>query len=139
MPNHFHLLVKQLNDRSISGFINSICTRYSMYFNKKYDRVGSLFQGPFRAVLVNNDEYLLHLSRYIHRNPLELNKNLESAYSSYKCYIGKQKIPWLKPDFILSYFNKKLNPEFKKVQNYQDFVEKLKMDSQDILGKLTLD
>jgi len=72
MPNHFHFLVKQKEENIIDRFMNSFCTRYSMYFNKKYKRIGTLFQGVYKAVLVDSDEQLHHLSRYIHRNPLPL-------------------------------------------------------------------
>lgn len=72
MPNHFHLLIKQLMIDSIDRFISSIGTRYTMYFNRKYKRVGSLYQGVYKAVLVSTDEQLLQLSRYIHRQALNL-------------------------------------------------------------------
>lgn len=70
MPNHFHLLVQQKTDQGISGFIGNACNSYTKYINTKHRRVGTLFQGPFKAVRVESDEQLLHLSRYIHLNPL---------------------------------------------------------------------
>ena len=75
MPNHFHFIVKQTAPDSIDRFINSLNTRYVMYFNKKYDRVGPLFQGVYKAVVVETDEQLLYLSGYIHRNPLGSGSN----------------------------------------------------------------
>lgn len=138
MPNHFHLLVKQKSKKSIEKFTRSIITRYSMYFNKKYERVGSLFQGPYKAILITEDAYLLHLSRYIHLNPSEFNDNLINAYSSYTEYLGLRKTKWVKPKFVLDYFNKKLAPEFKKFNSYKDFVEKGKNDLAENLGRLTL-
>ena len=139
MPNHFHLLIKQLDQKSIEGFMRSLATRYSMYFNKKYNRVGKLFQGRYKAVLITDDSYLLHLSRYIHLNPLECTDNLVGAYSSYADYLGLRKTKWIKPKIILNYFNYKLAPEFKKFNSYKGFVEKYKVDSADILGRLTLE
>ena len=68
MPNHYHLLVKQNSD-VLAHFMNSLGTRYAMYFNRKYKRVGHLFQGTYKAVLVESKEQLLHLTRYIHSNP----------------------------------------------------------------------
>src|SRR3989344_5405375 len=65
MPNHFHMLVKQRSADAIDAFMSSLNTRYSMYFNRKYDRVGSLYQGVYKAVLIETDEQLLHLTRYI--------------------------------------------------------------------------
>lgn len=139
MPNHFHLLVKQVENYSLESFMTSVITRYSMYFNKKYDRVGSLFQGPYKAVIILEDNYLLHLSRYIHLNPSEYTNNLTEAYSSYAEYLGLRKTKWLKSDFILNYFNKEVVPEFKRTNNYKGFVEKDKKDPGDILGNLTLE
>lgn len=74
MPNHFHLLLKQISIDGMTKLLRRILTTYSMYFNKRYKRVGHLFQGPYKAVLVQNDSYLLHLSRYIHLNPSELTR-----------------------------------------------------------------
>lgn len=139
MPNHFHLLLYQTSKKDMQEFIRSLCTRYSIYFNKKYNRVGGLFQGPYKAVLINDDSYLLHLSRYIHLNPLEHTDNLVEAYSSYADYLGIRKTAWVKPDFILNYFNQKLAPEFKKFNSYKDFVEKNKKDPEEELGKLILE
>ena len=69
MPNHFHLLVRQNTNIPISMLVNKSCSSYSKYFNKKYDHVGHLFQDQFKAIHIDNDEYLLWLSAYIHQNP----------------------------------------------------------------------
>lgn len=69
MENHFHLLVYQVNQGALSGFMKSLMTSYSAYFNRKYKRTGSLFESRFKASLINEDTYLLHISRYIHLNP----------------------------------------------------------------------
>ena len=130
MPNHFHLIIKQKKRESMEAFMRSISTRYSMYFNKSNDRVGPLFQGVYKAVLIENDSYLLHLSRYIHLNPQENFKNLIDAYSSYANYIGTKKTSWVHPKPVLDFFDSPVNPEFKKVNSYnanskyKDFVEK---------------
>jgi putative transposase len=139
MPNHWHMLIKQLSQKPISEFVRSLMTRYSMYFNKKYDRVGALFQGKYKAVLVNDEPYLLHLSRYIHLNPLEISESLESAYSSYSDYLKSRHTQWLKPDIILDQFNNKVGIEFKKINNYRDFVEKYKQEDKLVLGNLSID
>jgi putative transposase len=139
MPNHFHLLLKQNDHDSLKSFMMSLITRYSMYFNKKYNRVGSLFQGIYRAVLITNENYLLHLSRYIHLNPSESTNDLTSAYSSYGDYLGLRHTTWIKSDFILSQFNNKVGIEFKKINNYKDFVEKYKQEDKLILGNLSID
>ncbi|KKU88665.1 hypothetical protein A3A64_02445 [Candidatus Gottesmanbacteria bacterium RIFCSPLOWO2_01_FULL_48_11] len=70
MPNHFHLLLVQKDESAITKFMLSLCTSYSKYFNIKHELVGRLFQARFRAKIVETDEYLLHLSRYIHLNSI---------------------------------------------------------------------
>ena len=85
MPNHFHILVRQKETNGITSFIQSLCTRYTMYFNKKYNRVGPLFQSVYKAVLVQTEEQFLHLSRYIHHQAIA------SQPSSYPEYLGKRK------------------------------------------------
>jgi putative transposase len=72
MPNHFHLVLEQLEDGGITKFMRKLGTGYTMYFNKKYERSGVLFQGKFKAIRIEREEYLLHLCRYIHLNPLRL-------------------------------------------------------------------
>lgn len=139
MPNHFHLMIKQNNVLAMKSFMNSLTTRYTMYFNKKYDRVGSLFQGVYRAVLIRDESYLLHLSRYIHLNPSELTNDLTSSFSSYSSYLGLRKTPWLKPDVVLDQFNNRVSEEFKKINNYKEFVEKYKQEDRLILGNLAID
>ncbi|MCX6791992.1 MAG: transposase, partial [Candidatus Gottesmanbacteria bacterium] len=70
MPNHFHMVVWQKHGPGIDEFMNSLWTRYTMYFNRKYRRVGTLFQSVYKAVAVTTDAQLLHLTRYIHQNPI---------------------------------------------------------------------
>lgn len=70
MPNHFHFMVKQLKDNGISIFMSQLSNSYTKYFNTKYKRVGALLQGAFKSVLVESEEQLIHLSRYIHLNPV---------------------------------------------------------------------
>ena len=72
MPNHFHLLIREKRNGGISEFMKKISTGYSMYFNKRYERTGRLFEGTFKSVHANNDEYLKYLFAYIHLNPIKL-------------------------------------------------------------------
>jgi putative transposase len=139
MPNHFHLLLKQSSKDSMESFMRSVITRYSMYFNKRYSRVGKLFQGHYKACLIKNDNYLLHLSRYIHTNPLENYSDLTKAYSSYSQYIGLTKSNWLKPELILSFFDRADKSFFRGTNTYNNFVEKSEIDSESMLGKLILE
>jgi len=118
----------------MEAFMRSIATRYSMYSNKAYGRVGTLFQGIYKAVLIENENYLLHLSRYIHLNP--------STYSSYADYIGMKNTQWLNPHPVLDFFTQPINPELKKVHCYKDFVEKYRNDNihqENFLDNLTLE
>ncbi len=120
MPNHFHLLVHERQEKGISRYMQRVLNAYAKYFNIKYKKTGHLFQGPYRAVRVKNNEQLLHLSAYIHRNCRELHKwkNHEDLYpwSSYRDYIFKNR--WgklLKMDIILDQFS---NPG-----KYKNFVD----------------
>lgn len=72
MPNHFHLLLKEKKDGNISLFMQKLITAYTMYFNKKYERTGSLFESRFRAQYIGKDKYLKYIFSYIHLNPLKL-------------------------------------------------------------------
>ena len=72
MQNHFHILVKEIVEGGISDFMEKLLTAYAMYFNKRYKRVGPLFQGTFKAEHVDRDEYLKYLFAYIHLNPVKL-------------------------------------------------------------------
>ncbi len=143
MPNHLHLVIKQKDKHDISDFMRCIMTNYSMYFNDKYERVGPLFQGRYKAVLIKEDNYLLHLSRYIHINPIakhpSLGKLEEYNYSSYLCYLGKKNQEWVKPKFILDYFNNPKNKNIISKSSYQSFVEDYELDSKEILGNLTIE
>ena len=145
MPNHFHLLVKQASEMAIDKFMNSLNTRYTMYFNKKYKPVGCLYQGVYKAVLIDSDEQLLQLSRYIHRNsPLLENKSATKGLPFRACqnwvweksslpeYLGQRKTEWIHPEEILSYFSKS-NPQL----SYQSFVEET--EDLSLIGKQTLD
>ena len=114
MPNHFHFFVKQKNIEAIDNFMNSLATRYTMYFNRKYKRVGHLYQGVYKAVLINNEAQFLHLSRYIHKQALDL-KNQPCSYPE---YMGSRQTLWIKPDEVLNYFSR-TNPS----SSYQNFVE----------------
>lgn len=113
MQNHFHLLVKQLETHIIDSFMNSIGTRYTMYFNRKYKRVGSLYQGVYKAVIVNSDEQLLQLSRYIHDQTIK-----KRQPSSYPEYLLQRKTEWVHTEEILPFFSKQ-NPSL----SYQSFVQ----------------
>lgn len=130
MPNHFHLFVFQKETNTMPSFLQSIITKYSMYFNKKYKRVGPVFQGRYKAVMVKDENQFIYLSKYIHRNPLDIitsRPNLDAyRYSSYLNYLGLINQLWVDTTDILSYFSK-LNPG----AAYKNFVEET--DERDLL------
>lgn len=72
MPNHFHLLVREKVEGGLTRFMRKLLTGYSMYFNLKHQRTGSLFEGPFKATHVADDNYLRYLFAYIHLNPVKI-------------------------------------------------------------------
>lgn len=123
MPNHFHLCIHQTDKVTMTNFMRSLATKYSMYFNKKYERVGSLFQGVYKAVLISDEQQFLYLTKYIHRNPLELigndpRKLIGYSYSSYRNYLGVIHQNWIHSENVLSYFSKTNSNH-----TYKSFVE----------------
>ena len=121
MPNHFHLLLKETEEGGIARYMQRLEIAYTMYFNSKYSSSGHVFQGPFKAVRMENDRQLMHVSAYIHRNPRELRqwKNKEEAYpySSLQDYVDKNR--WgnlLATDIVAGRFD--ATPH----SNYRDFV-----------------
>lgn len=110
MPNHFHLLLRQNTINGISKLLKQVTNAYTFYFNTKYERVGGLFQGVFKAVQIDTDEQLLHTSRYIHLNPVvaDIVKNPKYyKWSSYPEYISEDKPAqsFVQKGSILSYFS----------------------------------
>ena len=100
MGNHFHFLIKQASDNGISKFMANFTNSYTKYFNTKHQRVGPLFQGVFKAVHVDSDEQLIHLSRYIHLNPvmgfvIKAEELKDYKWFSYPNYIGKQDVEFI--------------------------------------------
>lgn len=130
MPNHFHFLLKQKLDRGISKFTKYLQASYALYFNTKYERIGPLLQGQFKAMRIEDDEQLLHVSRYIHLNPytsylLKDIKELEVyPWSSFPDYLGKSEPKFCSTDEVLSFFkDEKKYKEF--VFNQADYQRKL--------------
>ncbi len=134
MPNHYHLLVKQLKDDGISTFFRLIQNSYAKYLNTKSKRFGSLFQQMFKAVRIETDEQLLHVARYIHLNPLTsyiINKksDLEKyRWTSFIDYLSSSPRLFINTNFLNKYFNTKSNfKEFTFNQlDYQRNLERIK-------------
>ena len=119
MPNHYHFLIRQDNDVEISRTIQAIFNSYSKAVNLQIDRSGTLFEGRFKALLIDDETYLLHLCRYIHRNPIDayppLIKKLEDwRWSNYPEWAGLRKGNLVDHEFIAEYFQ--------KADGYQQFV-----------------
>jgi REP element-mobilizing transposase RayT len=103
MPTHFHFLLKQTKAGALKDFMTTLQVSYSMYFNKKYGRKGPLFESRFKAIPVEKTEYLTHLSRYIHLNPLGFRAWDHSSYNDF-LYDSR---PWVITSFILDLFSTK--------------------------------
>lgn len=120
MPNHFHFLLKQKVDNGISKFIANFQNSYTKYFNIKYNRVGPLLQGQFKAKKIDSENQLLHLSRYIHLNPYSsaivgnIEDLLNYEWSSLSEYATKNKFKFCFKETVLSYFKDK--------ESYKEFV-----------------
>lgn len=117
LPNHYHLIVEELVERGVERFFHKLSTSYTKYFNQKFGRIGSLFQGPFKSVEVETDEQLLYLSSYINGN-VEIHKiSLADAWpwSSYSDYLGVDNRGLVNKEPILR--------EFKDVNEYRRYTK----------------
>lgn len=130
MPNHFHILITPTENGDISKYIQKVCTGYVMYYNKKYKRTGSLFEGKFKSRYINTDRYLKYIFSYIHLNPIKLiqkdwkEKGIKNnkialdfletySFSSYLDYKNENK----RPENII--LNKRAFPNY--FPNYKSF------------------
>lgn len=120
MPNHFHFLIKQLEDRGVSDFMRNLQNSYARYFNTKYQRNGPLFQSMFKAIRIKTDEQLIHVSRYEHLNPvtaylIEVKDLKNYPWSSFPGYLNPKLLDdFVNPKMILDFF--------KSPKDYEKFV-----------------
>jgi putative transposase len=117
MPNHYHLLVSPRSEH-FSEMMQSFSTCYTKAINARQQRTGTLFEGRFQAIAVETTEYVIHLSRYLHLNPVEarlVKKPEEYDYSSYRDYLGLRAGTLAQPARVLS--------EFAGAEQYRLFVE----------------
>lgn len=143
MPNHFHLMLKQKKENGIVKFMQKLGTGYTMYFNKKYERVGGLAQGRFKAVLVKDEAHFIHLPFYIHINPLDLLHYRGSTsimeemgflekyrWSSFPDYIGGKNFPSVTSrELFLEFFggeNEYKNATREWLKEREENIEKIK-------------
>lgn len=135
MPNHFHFMIRQDSDSiTISNLMKRVCTTFAMYFNNRHHHSGTIFQGKYKNILIENEYQWLYLTKYIHRNPTHLKQRSDLClypYSSYPNYLGIKSDRWVDPSIILSVDSRD------EVEKYQRFVE----DGSDVgsIEKLTLD
>jgi putative transposase len=132
MPNHFHLLLKEIQENGISKCLHALQTSYAKAVNKRYERSGHLFQDSYQKIMIKDDSYLVYLSRYIHLNPVKAglaSRPEDWEFSSYRDYIGMKREILSEPEIILS--------QFRGRQDYHKFVMDNESDKE--LGLLTLE
>lgn len=120
MPNHYHLLIKQVTENGISLFMHRLGTAYTNFFNTKYERNGCLFQGPYKIKQITNEQYLAYLSKYIHLNPLEI---IESDWQT----SGIK--DWSKVDDFLNKYKWSSYQDYIGIKNFPSIINK------DLLGE----
>lgn len=150
MPNHFHLMVEETLENGITEFMRKLGTGYTNYFNKKYERVGPLFQGKFKSILLTEERHFMYLPYYIHLNPLDILesgwkdkgiKDFEKAinflatyrWSSHADYLGKRNFQYLLD-------TKLLNEVFETPERYRHgIIEWLKEKNHSEVDEITLE
>ncbi|MEW6456428.1 MAG: transposase [Acidobacteriota bacterium] len=120
MDNHYHLLL-ETRLGNLSKMMHDLNSSYITYFNKEYNRVGPLLQGRYKSILVEKDSYLLELVRYLHLNPVRaklVDDIADYPWSSYKTYIRRENIPWLKREEVLSLFSENIESSIEKFNKF---------------------
>jgi putative transposase len=132
MGNHYHLLLETPRG-NLSKILHYINGAYTTYFNIKRNRCGHLFQGRYKGILVDKDEYCKELSRYIHLNPVRagvVRAALEYPWSSYRYFVGRDEKPkWLTTEFVLGDFGGEGGRGFKKYREYVERGENKELDN----------
>ena len=130
MPNHVHLFIYQADDMyAMKEFLAAVMTSYSRYFNQKYERVGPLFQSRYLASRILRDDYLQHISRYIHLNP----RNWATyPYSSIKYFQGKAYAEWIDPQRVLDIFNGSTVEYMNFLKDHDDYKQSLEQIDLDL-------
>lgn len=122
MGNHVHIAI-QVSDITLSRIMQNLSFRYTRWINLKYNRIGHLFQGRYKSLLVDADSYLLQLVRYIHLNPVRaglVESPEDFSWSGHKTYIGQNELPWLEVNSVLSQFSQSIS---EAILCYKQFVE----------------
>lgn len=123
-PEHFHLVLHQKTQKSLQAFIRSLCTRYSIYFNKKYSHTGALFDGPYKSAQVKDEKGLMLLTHYLHK---------ASDHSTYPEYSLQRETPWLMTKVVLSLIN--------SIDSYKNYIDNYEPNQEDkeMLRQITID
>lgn len=107
MTNHIHIAL-QIGTLPLSRIMQNLTLRYTTWINRKYRRTGHVFQGRYKAILLDADSYLLELVRYIHLNPVRagmVSQPTDYLWSGHHAYLGNEELPWLTTDWVLSHFS----------------------------------
>ncbi|MBP6673254.1 MAG: transposase [Bacteroidetes bacterium] len=131
MPNHFHFIVRQVEANGVTEFFKGVCGGYVKAVNKAYVRSGHLFEGKYKMKFIDTNEYLIHLSRYIHLNPVRAGLVMAPecwSYSSYSAYTGVDSEIDIKSEYILHQFN--------GIAGYMDFVRNYKVEDKKKIEEL---
>lgn len=126
-PNHYHFILQQIAEKGIEKFMHRLGTGYTKYFNNKYKRNGVLFQGKFKAVHIDSNEYLLHLSAYANLNHLVHQLGSSASKSSWNEYTKQKNNPVCDARIILNQFND--TNEYKKFayNSLKDILERKRL------------
>lgn len=130
MPNHYHFLLKQLQDNGIDDFISNLQNGFAKFYNKKFERKGSLFCHSFERVRIETEEQFIHVSRYIHLNPvtsylIKIEELDTYPYTSFPIYLSKKMFGFVEAGHILNHF--KTTQRYKKfVYNQSDYQKNYK-------------
>lgn len=118
MPNHFHFLLRQNQDIPTSKLLTKVCTSYSKYFNKKYKRVGHVFQDKFKQIMIDDNSYLLWVAAYIHQNPKMaglVDDLADYHWSSYLEFVNLNNDDFCEKSIILN--------QFKSIDEFREFID----------------
>ncbi len=132
MSNHFHLLVYQIEEGTMTRLMRGVMASYSHHFNKKYNRTGPLFESRYKASMISTDTYLLHISRYIHLNPI---KWRDYPYSSLSSYLGITSSDWLSVARIIELYNSK-SEYLQFLEDYQQVHNDLEIIKHELANKI---
>ncbi len=135
MPNHFHLLLRQNSNIPTTKLLTKVCTSYSMYFNKKYNHVGHVFQDQYKQINIDDDSYLVWLSLYIHQNPKVagiVNNPVDYPWSSCASFVGTENNPLCDKEIIATRYSNAqyldlLNGSYEAIKNKKE-IEHLLLD-----------